>query len=112
MVPGVDFTERFSPVATDDFLRTQIAINLVFYVISYGTHKDLVLSQLMNSRGRILLSTWCFMLLIMEYITALLESDMDNEMVVEPHPALVACGFLMEAPRRQLANTSTEEVDA
>ena len=49
MVPGVDFTERFSPVATDDFLRTQIAINLVFYVISYGTHKDLVLSQLMNS---------------------------------------------------------------
>ena len=43
------------------------------------------------------------MLLIMGYITALLESDMDNEIVVESHPALVACGFLMEAPRRQLA---------
>jgi len=28
MVPGVDFTERFSPVTTDESLRTQIAINL------------------------------------------------------------------------------------
>ena len=30
MVPGVDFTERFSPVATDQSLRIQIAINLKY----------------------------------------------------------------------------------
>ena len=28
MVPGVDFTERFSPVATDGALKLQIAITL------------------------------------------------------------------------------------
>ena len=28
MVPGVDFTERFSPVATDEALKLQITVTL------------------------------------------------------------------------------------
>ena len=32
-----------------------------------------------------------------------LEPDMDNEMYIEPHPALVACGFMTKAQRKILA---------
>ena len=31
MVPGVDLTKRISPVATEESLRTQIAINLKYW---------------------------------------------------------------------------------
>jgi len=38
MVPGVDFTERFSPVATDESLRTQIGINLKKWRLGWRKH--------------------------------------------------------------------------
>ena len=38
MVPGVDYTERFSPVATDEALKIQIGINLYFYDKGWETH--------------------------------------------------------------------------
>jgi len=78
MVPGVDFTERFSPVATDESLRSQICINLVYYVNGWRTFS-------------------C------DIEAAFLEPDMDNPMYIEPHPAMVACGFLTEVQRKQLA---------
>ena len=31
MVPGVDFTESFSPVATDESLKVQVTVNLKCY---------------------------------------------------------------------------------
>ena len=78
MVPRVDFTERFSPVATDESLRTQISINLVFYVDGWRTYS-------------------C------DIEAAFLEPEMDNEMFIEPHPALVVCGFLTEEQQKKLA---------
>ena len=78
MVPGVDFTERFSPVATDESLRTQIAINLKYWTLGWRT-------------------------MSCDIEAAFLEPDMDNEMYIEPHPALVACGFMTEAQRKTLA---------
>ena len=78
MVPGVDFTERFSPVATDQSLRIQIAINLKY-----------------RNDGWITLSC--------DVEAAFLESDMETEMFIEPHPAMVTCGFMTEAQRQQTA---------
>ena len=78
MIPGVDFTERFSPVATDEALRLQIAINLKFY------HKGWITRS-------------C------DVEAAFLESDMDTDMYIEPHPAMVACGFMTENQRKQTA---------
>ena len=78
MVPGVDFTERFSPVATDESLRSQISIKLVFYVNRWKTYS-------------------C------DIEAAFLEPWMDHPMYIEPHPALVACGFLTETQRKELA---------
>ena len=77
MVPGVDFTERFSPVATDEALKTQLAINLKKYKQGWRTHS-------------------C------DIEAAFLEPNMDNEMFIEPHPAMVECGFLTEAQRKVL----------
>ncbi len=77
MVPGVDFTERFSPVATDEALKTQLAINLKKYNQGWRTHS-------------------C------DIEAAFLEPSMDNEMFIEPHPAMVECGFLTEAQRKGL----------
>ena len=37
MVTGVDFTERFSPVVTDEGLKTQLAINLKS-ILKVGGH--------------------------------------------------------------------------
>jgi len=78
MVPGVDFTERFSPVTTDKLLRTQIAINLKYWKLGWRTNS-------------------C------DIEAVFLEPDMDNEMYIKPHPALVACGFMTEAQRKILA---------
>jgi hypothetical protein len=78
MIPGVDFTERFSPVATDESLKTQIAINLKNYSKGWRTYS-------------------C------DIEAAFLESKMDNVMYIEPHPAMVACGFLTERQRKMLA---------
>ena len=78
MIPGVDYTERFSPVATDAALRVQIAINLKNYHIGWRTRS-------------------C------DIEAAFLESDMDVEMFIEPHPAMVECGFLTEEQRLDTA---------
>ena len=78
MIPGVDFTERFSPVATDEALRLQIAINLKFH------HKGWITRS-------------C------DVEAAFLESDMDTDMYIEPHPAMVVCGFMTEEQRKRKA---------
>ena len=78
MVPGVDFTERFSPVATDESLKMQIGINLFNYQNGWETHS-------------------C------DIEAAFLEPTMDNVMYIEPHPAMVECGFMTEEQRKQLA---------
>ena len=38
MVTGVDFTERFSSVATDESLKVQVGVNLKNYHIGWETH--------------------------------------------------------------------------
>ena len=78
MIPGVDFTERFSPVATDASLRIQIAINLKFYAKGWRT-------------------------MSLDVEAAVLEPSMDKEMYIEPHPAMVSCGFMTEAQRKETA---------
>ena len=71
MVPRVDFTDRFSPVATDTSLKTQIAINLKKYRDGWRTHSCDIEADF-------------------------LEHMMDNVMYIEPHPAMIKCGFLTE----------------
>ncbi|MGB2452939.1 MAG: reverse transcriptase domain-containing protein, partial [Candidatus Poseidoniaceae archaeon] len=78
MIPGVDFTERFSPVATDASLRIQIAINLANFHIGWITQS-------------------C------DVEAAFLEATMDVEMFIEPHPAMVVCGFMTEKQRKETA---------
>ena len=91
MVPGVDFTERFSPVATDESLKVQVGINLKNYHIGWETHS-------------------C------DIEAAFLEPTMDNVMYIEPHPAMVECGFMTEEQRKELAillkNSMYGNVDA
>ena len=77
MVPGVDFTERFSPVATDESLKIQIGINLYHYDDGWETHS-------------------C------DIEATFLEPTMDNDMFIEPHPAMVECDFMTERQRKQL----------
>ena len=78
MVPGVDFTERFSPVATSTSLRIQIYINLKYYDKGWRTKS-------------------C------DIEAAFLEAGMDIEMFIEPHPAMVICGFMTEEERKNTA---------
>ena len=78
MIPGVDYTERFSPVAMDASLRIQICLTLAYY-----------------SQG------WRTMSCDIE--AAFLEADMNTEMYIEPHPAMVVCGFMTEEQRQSTA---------
>ena len=78
MVPGVDFTERFSPVATDQSLRIQIAINLKY-----------------RNDGWITLS--------FDVEESFLESDMETEMFIETYPAMLTCGFMTELQLQEIA---------
>ena len=34
---------------------------------------------------------------------AFLESDMDNDLFIEPHPVMVICGFMTEDERKKMA---------
>ena len=68
MIPGVDFTKRFSPVATDESPRLQIAITLKYY------HKG-----------------WRKKFCGIE--AAFLEAGIDVKMFIEPHPVMLICGF-------------------
>ena len=72
MDPGVDFNERFIPVATDEVLETQPAINLKKHVQGWRTH-------------------------ICGIEAAFLDPTMDNKMFVKPHPAMAECGFRTDA---------------
>ena len=85
MVPGVDFTERFSPVATDGSLKLQIAVTL-FYTGTGWTMEN------------------C------DVEAAFLESDMENDLYIEPHPALVLCGFMTEEERKNYAIKLTKSM--
>ena len=38
MVPGVDFTEIFNPVSTNDYLNTHVVISLKNYKRGWRTH--------------------------------------------------------------------------
>ena len=78
MIPGVDYTERFSAVATDASLRIQICLTLCYY-----------------SRG------WRTMSCDIE--AAFLEAEMQAEMFIEPHPAMTVCGFMIEKQRKSSA---------
>ena len=78
MIPGVDYTERFSPVATDASLRIQICLTLCYY-----------------SKG------WRTMSCDIE--AAFLEAEMNTDMFIEPHPAMVVCGFMTEEQRQSTA---------
>ena len=71
MIPGVDYTERFSPVATDASLQIQICLTLVYY-----------------NKG------WRTMSCNIE--AAFLKAGMNTEMYIEPHPVMVVCGFMTE----------------
>ena len=85
MVPGVDFTERFSPVATDESLKLQIAVTL-FYTGTGWTMENCDIEA------------------------AFLESDMENDLYIEPHPALVLCGFMTEEERKNYAIKLTKSM--
>ena len=78
MIPGVDFTERFSPVATDESLQIQIALTLYCYSDGWRT-------------------------MSYDFKAAFLESDMEVEMFNERHPAMVTCGFMTEQQQKQHA---------
>ena len=78
MISGVDFTERFSPVATDASLRIQICMCLKF-----------------SDDGWIMRSC--------DIEGAFLEAEMDVQMCIEPHPAMVLCGFMTEEQRKKTA---------
>ena len=75
MVPGVDFIERFSPVPTDKSLKIQIGINLYNYDDGRKTHS-------------------C------DIEAAFLEPSIDNDMIIEPHLAMVEYGFMTEKQRK------------
>ena len=78
MVPGVDFTERFSSVATDESLKVQVGVNLKNYHIGWETNSG-------------------------DIEAAFLEPTMDKVMFIQPHPAMVACGFMTDEQRVKLA---------
>ena len=76
MVQGVDFTERFSPVATDASSCIQVAITLKFHHLGWVTRS-------------------C------DVEATFLESDMDVDMYIEPHPAMVTCGIMSEKEQQK-----------
>ena len=77
MVPGVDFTERFSPVAMDESLKMKIGIHVYHYHDGWKTHS-------------------C------DVEAAFLEPSIDNVMYIKPHRVMVTCGFLTEEQRNDL----------
>ena len=75
MIPGVDYTEKFSPVVTDESLRLQIAITLFNKSVGW-------------------LMCNC------DIEATFLEAPMTQPIYIEPHPAMVACGFMTENERK------------
>ena len=71
MIPGVNYTEHFSPVATDASLRIQICLTLAYYDEGWRT-------------------------MSCDIEAAFLEAGMNTEMYIESHPAMVVCGFMTE----------------
>ena len=91
MIPGVDYTERFSPVATDASLRIQICLTLAYYKQGWRT-------------------------MSCDIEAAFLEAGMNIEMYIEPHPALVVCGFMIDKQQQstdiQIIKSMYGNVDA
>ena len=79
MIPGVDYTEILSPVATDASLHIQLRITLYWYEKGWQTKS-------------------C------DIEAPFLESLMEKLMYIEPHSAMVACGFTTEEQIKRTAN--------
>ena len=71
MIPGVDYTESFSPVATDASLYIQFSITLYWYDKGWQTKS-------------------C------DIEAAFLEALMEKMVYIKPHTAMVSCGFMNE----------------
>ena len=69
MVPRVEFTEHFSPVASDASLKTQAVINLKTNKDGWRTH------------------------------SCDIEENFLDETLIEPHPEIVECGFMIGEQR-------------
>ena len=78
MIPGVDYTERFSPVVSDASLRTQTTISLVFYKTSWKT-------------------------MSCDIEAAFLEVGVNTEIYIEPYPAMAWSAFMTEEQRLESA---------
>jgi hypothetical protein len=94
MIPGVDFTEKFSPVATDESKNLQIALTLWF-----------------QGKGK---KDWIMRSLDVE--AAFLEPSMDKPMYIGIHQALVDLGFITQEEAEEYAielqNSMYGNVDA
>lgn len=94
MIPGVDYTEKFSPVATDEARHLQIALTLW-----------------MKGKGN---KNWIMRSLDVE--AAFLEPNMDKPMYVGIHPSMVDLGFLTKEEANthaiELQNSMYGNVDA
>ena len=94
MIPGVDYTEKFSPVATDEARGLQIALTLWF-----------------KGKGK---KDWIMRSLDVE--AAFLEPTMDKPMYIGIHPAMVELGFITQEEADQYAielqNSMYGNVDA
>ena len=71
MLPGVEFTECFIPVAADASLKTQVETNLKKHKDGWRKHS-------------------C------DIEATFLEPTIVNEMCFETHPAMIRCAFLTE----------------
>ena len=78
IIRGVDYTERFSPVAKDASLRIQICLTLCYYSKGWRT-------------------------ISCDIEAAFLEAEMQTEMFIEPHPAMVVYGFMTEKQQKSSA---------
>ena len=94
MIPGVDYSEKFSPVATDEARHLQIALTLWF-----------------RGKGN---KNWVMRSFDVE--AAFLEPAMKKKMYIGIHPAMVALGFLTKEEADQhyieLLNSMYGNVDA
>ena len=94
MIPGVDYTEKFSPVATDEAKSLQIALTLWF-----------------KGKGN---KNWVMRSLDVE--AAFLEPEMDKPMYIGIHQAMVELGFITQKEADEYAielqNSMYGNVDA
>ena len=94
MIPGVDYSEKFSPVATDEARHLQIALTLWY---KGKGNKDWIMRSL-------------------DVEAAFLEPTMEKKMYIGIHPAMVELGFLTREESEnfviELLNSMYGNVDA